>query len=309
MSVLLLTHRDCLAHEMGEGHPECPDRLRAVLKALDSEEFADLIRDEPPEATAEQLGRVHPPDYIAAILGVRPAAGEYVALDADTIMCAGSARAALLAAGAAVRAVDEVCTGQVRRAFCATRPPGHHAERRRPMGFCLFANAVIAARHSQAVHGVSRVAICDFDVHHGNGSQDCTEDDPSILFASSHQMPLYPGTGAASETGLGNIHNAPLAPGANGAAFREAWATRLLPSVEAFAPGLIVISAGFDAHARDPLAQLRLTEADFEWLTGELCALAERVCGGRVVSLLEGGYDLTALAQSSVAHVRALLRA
>ena len=201
MSVLLLTHRDCLAHEMGEGHPECPDRLRAVLQALDSEEFADLIRDQPEEATAEQLNRVHPADYVAAILGVRPPAGEYVALDADTIMCAGSARAALLAAGAAVRAVDEVCTGQVRRAFCATRPPGHHAERRRPMGFCLFSNAVIAARHAQAAHGMSRVAICDFDVHHGNGSQDCTKDDPTILFASSHQMPLYPGSGAASETG------------------------------------------------------------------------------------------------------------
>lgn len=308
MSVLLLTHRDCLAHEMGEGHPECPDRLRAVLQALDAEEFAELIRDQPEEATEEQLTRAHPADYVAAILGVRPPQGEYVALDADTIMCAGSARAALLAAGAAVRAVDEVCEGKVRRAFCATRPPGHHAERRRPMGFCLFANAVIAARHAQAAHGLARVAICDFDVHHGNGSQDCTEDDASILFASSHQMPLYPGTGAASETGVGNIHNAPLPPGASGAQFREAWAGQLLPAIEAFAPELIVISAGFDAHARDPLAQLRLNESDFGWLTTELCQLADRVCGGRVVSLLEGGYDLPALAASSAAHVRALLR-
>ncbi len=201
MSVLLLTHRDGLLHEMGEGHPECPDRLRAVLQALEAEEFAGLIRDEPDEATYEQLERVHPPDYVAAILGVRPAPGEYVALDADTVMCAGSARAALLAAGAAVRAVDEVLGGHVQRAFCATRPPGHHAERRKPMGFCLFANAVIAARHAQAAHGLSRVAICDFDVHHGNGSQDCVWEDPSILFASSHQMPLYPGTGAAEERG------------------------------------------------------------------------------------------------------------
>lgn len=308
MSVLLLTHRDCLAHEMGEGHPECPDRLRAVLQALDAEEFADLVRDQPEEATEEHLNRAHPADYVAAILGVRPPLGEYVALDADTIMCAGSARAALLAAGAAVRAVDEVCQGLVRRAFCATRPPGHHAERRRPMGFCLFANAVIAARHAQAVHGLSRVAICDFDVHHGNGSQDCTENDASILFASSHQMPLYPGTGAASETGLGNIHNAPLPPGASGAQFRTAWAEQLLPAIEAFSPELIVISAGFDAHARDPLAQLRLNESDFAWLTAELCGLADRLCGGRVVSLLEGGYDLQALAASSAAHVRALLR-
>ena len=308
MSVLLLTHRDCLGHEMGEGHPESPDRLRAVLQALDAEEFAELIRDTPDEATVEQLMRVHPAEYVAAILRVQPPPGEYAALDADTIMCAGSARAALLAAGAAVRAVDEVCQGQVRRAFCATRPPGHHAERHRPMGFCLFANAVIAARHAQAAHGLARVAICDFDVHHGNGSQDCTQDDPSILFASSHQMPLYPGTGAASETGLGNIHNAPLPPGASGAEFRQAWVERLLPAIEAFAPGLIVISAGFDAHIRDPLAQLRLTEADFNWITMELCALADRVCEGRVVSLLEGGYDLQALALSTAAHVRALLR-
>ena len=308
MSVLLLTHRDCLAHEMGEGHPECPERLRAVLQALDSEEFSDLIRDQPEEATFEQLTRVHPADYVAAILGVRPAPGEYVALDADTIMCAGSARAALLAAGAAVRAVDEVCTGQVRRAFCATRPPGHHAERRRPMGFCLFANAVIAARHAQAVHGLSRVAIVDFDVHHGNGSQDCTQDDRSILFASSHQMPLYPGSGAAAETGVGNIHNAPLPPGATGAMFRAVWADNLLPAIEAFAPELIVISAGFDAHIRDPLAQLRLAESDFAWITAELCSLADRVCSGRVVSLLEGGYDLEALASSAAAHLRSLLR-
>jgi acetoin utilization deacetylase AcuC-like enzyme len=308
MSVLLLTHRDGLLHEMGEGHPECPDRLRAVLAALEAEEFAGLIRDEPDEATYEQLERVHPPDYVAAILGVRPAPGEYVALDADTVMCAGSARAALLAAGAAVRAVDEVLGGQVQRAFCATRPPGHHAERRKPMGFCLFANAVIAARHAQAAHGLARVAICDFDVHHGNGSQDCVWEDPSILFASSHQMPLYPGTGAAEEVGAGNIFNAPLPPGADGAAFRAAWAKTLLPAIEAFRPELLVISAGFDAHVRDPLAQLRVTEADFAWLTAEFCALAGRHCGGRIVSLLEGGYDLPALAASAAAHVRGLLR-
>ncbi len=309
MSVLLLTHPDCLAHDMGEGHPECPDRLRAVLRALEAEEFADLLRDRPEEARREHLIRVHPPDYVEAILGIRPAPGEMVALDADTMMNHASARAALLAAGAAVRAVDELCGGRVRRVFCATRPPGHHAERRRPMGFCLFSNAVVAARHAQAAHGLARVAICDFDVHHGNGSQDCTQDDPSILFCSSHQMPLYPGTGAAEEVGRGNIFNAPLPPGADGAAFRAAWRDMLLPALDAFAPQLVVVSAGFDAHARDPLAQLRVTEADFAWLTEQLCAVADRHAGGRVASLLEGGYDLPALASSAAAHVRSLMRA
>jgi len=307
VTVLLLTHRDGLGHDMGEGHPECPDRLRAVLQALDSEEFADLLRDEPEEATEEQLTRVHPADYVAAILGIRPGPGERVALDGDTLMSSGSARAALLAAGAACRAVDEVCTGTARRVFCATRPPGHHAEHRRPMGFCFFSNVVVAARHAQAAHGLERVAILDFDVHHGNGTQDCVWDDPSILFASSHQMPLYPGTGAASETGAGNVFNGPLPPGATGAAFRAAWGP-LLSAAESFAPQLIVVSAGFDAHARDPLAQLRLHEADFAWITEQICALADRCCGGRVVSLLEGGYDLDALAASAAAHVRALLR-
>jgi acetoin utilization deacetylase AcuC-like enzyme len=304
---LLLTHRDCLRHEMGEGHPECPDRLRAVLRALDSEEFADLVRDEAPEATEAQLLYAHPVDYVRAILGIRPAPGEYVALDGDTLMNEGSAAAALRAAGAAVRAVDEVMTGLVGRAFCATRPPGHHAEPRRPMGFCLFANAVIAARHAQAEHGAARVAICDFDVHHGNGTEACVAEDPSILFASSHQMPLYPGTGDPDFHGLGQVHNAALAPGAAGEAFRAAWAP-LLAAVEAFAPDLIVISAGFDGHARDPLAQLRLREADFAWITEALCRVASRICRGRVVSLLEGGYDLEALAASAAAHVRALMR-
>lgn len=309
MTVLYLTHRDCALHDMGEGHPESPDRLRAIWQALDREEFGELIRDQPDEATREQLERAHPADYVEAILRIRPAEGEMVPLDGDTLMNAHSARAALLAAGAAVQAVDEVCTGQVRRAFCATRPPGHHAEHRRPMGFCLFANAVIAARHAQAAHGVARVAVCDFDVHHGNGTQDVVGGDPSILFVSSHQMPLYPGTGAAEETGCGNVVNAPLRPGSGGEAFRAAWAGTLIPAIRAFAPGLIVISAGFDAHARDPLAQLRLTEADFAWVTEALCAVAQENCDGRVVSLLEGGYDLHALAASTAAHLRALLHA
>ena len=309
MNTLLLSHRACLGHDPGAEHPECPDRLRAVLEALQSEEFAALLRAEAPAATPEQLGRVHPQGDVEAILGIRPAEGERVALDADTVMSAGSAEAALRAAGAGVAAVDAVLRGAARRAFCAVRPPGHHAEPGRPMGFCLFANAVIAARHAQAAHGLARVAIVDFDVHHGNGSQACVEADASILYASSHQSPCYPGTGEARERGVGNVFNVPLPPGADGARFREAWASVLLPAIEAFAPELLVISAGFDAHARDPLAQLRVQEADFAWLTAELCGIADRHAGGRVVSLLEGGYDLDALASSAAAHVRVLMRA
>jgi acetoin utilization deacetylase AcuC-like enzyme len=308
MSVLLLTHHSCLAHQNGEDHPESPDRLRAVLSALEAEDFAHLLREVAPAATEAQLCLAHPPEYVAQILAIRPQPGRYVPLDGDTAMNHASAEAALHAAGAAVAAVDAVCAdAAIRRAFCATRPPGHHAEPRRAMGFCFFGNAVIAARHAQRAHGLARIAILDFDVHHGNGTQAAVWDDPSILFASSHQSPCYPFTGDASETGAGNIFNAPLPPGADGAAFRAVWAARLLPAVEAFAPELLVVSAGFDAHARDPLAQLRVREADFEWLTHEICRIADRLCGGRVVSLLEGGYDLDALATSTAAHVRALM--
>ncbi|NKE44952.1 histone deacetylase family protein [Roseomonas frigidaquae] len=309
MSVLLFTHLACLRHDPGEGHPECPDRLRAVLRALDAGEFLELIRAEAPLATVEQLLRVHPAGYVDAILGIRPEGDEIVALDADTLMSAGSAEAALRAAGAAIAGVDAVCTGEVRRVFCATRPPGHHAEPKRPMGFCLFANAAVAARHAQAAHGLARVAVVDFDVHHGNGTQACFEADASLFYASSHQWPCYPGTGDVHETGVGNIFNATLPPGADGAAFRAAWQDDLLPALDRFAPDLIVVSAGFDAHASDPLAQLRVREADFTWLTEALCGLADRHCSGRLVSLLEGGYDLEALALSTAAHVRALMRA
>ncbi|WP_137178735.1 histone deacetylase family protein [Roseomonas sp. AR75] len=309
MTVLLFSHRACLHHDMGPHHPECPDRLRAVLRALDSEEFSDLIRDEAPQATVEQLIRVHPAQYVDAILGIRPEPDDIVQLDADTAMNWGSAEAALRAAGAAVAGVDAVCRAEVRRVFCAVRPPGHHAEPARPMGFCFFANAAVAARHAQAMHGLTRIAVVDFDVHHGNGTQACFEADATLFYASSHQSPCYPGTGDASETGVGNIVNAPLPPGADGAAFRSAWQDTLLPALDRFAPELLVISAGFDAHARDPLAQLRVREADFAWLSEELCRLADRHCEGRLVSLLEGGYDLDALASSAAAHVRALMRA
>lgn len=307
MSVLLLSHPACLDHDAGSGHPECPDRLRAVLRALEHPDFLPLLREEAPRATVEQLCRVHPPAYVEAILATRPEPGHRVALDPDTWMSAGSAEAALRAAGAAVRAVEAVAAGHARRAFCATRPPGHHAEPSLPMGFCLFAHAAVAVRHAQAAQGIDRVAVLDFDVHHGNGTQAVFERDASVLFLSSHQSPCYPGTGAASERGVGNIVNAPLPPGADGAAFRAAWAGTLLPALDAFGPGMIIVSAGFDAHAADPLAQLRLREADFAWITDEICAAADRICGGRVVSLLEGGYDLGALAASAAVHVRRLM--
>jgi acetoin utilization deacetylase AcuC-like enzyme len=310
VSVLLLTHRACLDHDPGPYHPECPDRLRAVLRALDTEEFAGLIRGEAPRATVEQLCRVHPRNYVEAILAIRPEPDDRVALDADTLMSWGSAEAALRAAGAACAAVDAVMEGEARRAFCAVRPPGHHAEPARPMGFCLFSNAAVAARHAQAAHGIARAAVVDFDVHHGNGTQAVAETDATLFYGSSHQWPLYPGTGDPRERGVaGNVVNATLPPGADGEAFRAAWRERILPALDAFAPGLLVVSAGFDAHARDPLAQLRVREADFAWLTAELCAVAERHCRGRVVSLLEGGYDLEALGASAAAHMRALLRA
>lgn len=298
--MLFITHRECLDHDMGPQAAERPDRLRAIWAALEAEEFASLEREEAPRATAEQLARAHPADYVRAILEVRPEPGDVVALDPDTWMSAGSAEAALRAAGAGIRAVEAVLGGEASRAFCAVRPPGHHAEPARPMGFCLFSSVVVAARHAQSL-GVARVAILDFDVHHGNGTQACVEDDASILFASSHQMPLYPGTGRAGETGVGNIINAPLPPGAGGAEFRAAWA-RILPRVAAFGPGLVIISAGFDAHRRDPLANLELEAADFAWITREILALKLPV-----VSMLEGGYDLQALAECTAAHVRELL--
>lgn len=307
MTVALITHPACLEHDTGPWHPERPDRLRRVLQALEHPHFASLLRDLAPLATEEQLCLAHPPEYVRAILAVSPEPGQRVALDADTIMSSGSREAALRAAGGAVMAVDAVMEGWAKQVFVAARPPGHHAERDRPMGFCLFANAAIAARHAQARWGLSRVAVVDFDVHHGNGTQDIFQADPTLFYASSHQYPCYPGTGSAEERGVGNIVNAPLPPGSGTAAFREAWEVLILPALEAFRPELLVISAGFDAHKADPLAQLRLEAADFAWLTGRLLEVARTHCQGRVVSLLEGGYDLDALAESAAAHVRALM--
>jgi acetoin utilization deacetylase AcuC-like enzyme len=308
MSTALFTHPACLGHDAGSGHPECPDRLRAVLRALEHPDFVPLLREEAPAATVEQLTRVHPPNYVAAILQIRPEAGEIVQLDGDTAMSAGSADAALRAAGGAVAAVDAVMDGWVRAAFAAVRPPGHHAEPARPMGFCLFGTAALAALHARARWGLQRVAVVDFDVHHGNGTQAMFAADPDLFYASSHQHPCFPGTGLPTERGVaGNILNVPLAPGSGSRDFRAAWSDAILPALDAFAPQLLIVSAGFDAHKADPLAQLRLETADFAWITAQLCLLARQHCGRRIVSVLEGGYDLDALAASAAAHVRELM--
>ncbi len=310
MPTALITHPACLNHENGEYHPECPDRLRYVLAALEAEEFADLLRESAPHATKEQLARVHPANYVDAILSIRPGAGEIVQLDADTAMSHGSAEAALRAAGAAVASVDAVMEGWARAAFAAVRPPGHHAEPGRPMGFCLFNNAAVAALHARTRWGIQRVAVVDFDVHHGNGTQAMFAADKDLFYASSHQHPCYPGTGLPSERGVAeNIVNAPLRPGSDSTAFRAAWSDTILPELDRFAPGLLIVSAGFDAHKADPLAQLRLETEDFAWITAELLHIAAAHCEGRIVSVLEGGYDLDALAASAAAHVRTLMQA
>ncbi|HEY9132520.1 MAG TPA: histone deacetylase family protein [Dyella sp.] len=301
----LYTHPICLQHDPGPGHAESPLRLRAVLDALDHDRFAALDRIEAPRATREQLVRVHDADYVERILASAPAEG-HLRLDEDTLMSPASAEAALRAAGAAVAAVDAVMSGDGERAFCAVRPPGHHATRDQAMGFCLFNNIAVAAAHALQAHGLKRVAIADFDVHHGNGTQDIFERDPRVLFISSHQLPLYPGTGQENERGAGNIVNAPLSPGDGSYAFRELWDGALLPRLMAFKPQLVLISAGFDAHRDDPLADLRLGSEDYAWITERLIDVARAHAGGKVVSSLEGGYNLAALASSASAHVAAL---
>ena len=307
MPTALFTHPDCLGHDTGPGHPECADRLRAVLGALEHPDFAGLLREVAPEATPEQLGRAHPAEYVEAILALRPGPAGLM-LDADTRVGPGSVLAARRAAGGAAAAVDAVMRGPARRAFVAVRPPGHHAEPATPMGFCLFNSVAVAAHQARAAWGKRRIAVADFDVHHGNGTQAMFEADPALFYASSHQSPCFPGTGEADEHGVAdNVANAPLPPGTGGAGFRAAWERELLPALERFAPELLILSAGFDAHRADPLAQLACEVADFEWLTDRLLELAGRHCGGRVVSVLEGGYDLRALAACSAAHVRRLM--
>ncbi len=306
--VALCTHPACLDHDTGPGHPESPTRLAAVLQALAGERFAALARIEAPTATREQLRRTHAADVLARVLDDAPASG-LRRLDADTVMSPGSREAALRAAGAVCAAVDAVMSGQARRVFCAVRPPGHHATPTAPMGFCLFNNVAVGAAHALAEHAIERVAIVDFDVHHGNGTQDIFWSDPRVLYASTHQAPLYPGTGARDERGVGNIVNAPLPPGAGSRDFRAAVDAIVLPALEAFAPQFVFVSAGFDAHRLDPLANLVLETDDYAWVTARLVDLAERHAQGRLVSTLEGGYSLTALRECVAAHVGALLDA
>ena len=307
--VALFTHSDCLAHDTGPYHPESPDRLRAVLQALEHPDFVPLLREQAPEATREQLCLVHPAAYVDRLLALRPEPGALIAIDPDTVVSAGSMAAARRGAGGAIAAVDAVMEGWASAAFAAVRPPGHHAERDRAMGFCFFNNAAIAARHARSRWGLGRVAVVDFDVHHGNGTEDIFAADPALFYASSHQHPCYPGTGSPRDRGVANnICNVQLPPGAGSEPFRAAWAQRIIPALDAWAPELLIVSAGFDAHRADPLAELRVETADFAWLTDQLIAVADRHCGGRLVSVLEGGYDLTALAAASAAHVRRLMR-
>ncbi|MDH7453648.1 histone deacetylase family protein [Luteimonas composti] len=297
------THPACLEHDTGPGHPECADRLGAVLEAL-HEAFPWIEWREAPRATRGQLLRVHDPRLLATVLAPHPSGR--VRLDPDTVVSPGSPEAALRAVGAGVAATEAVMHGEADVAFCAVRPPGHHATIDAAMGFCLFDNIAVAAAHALDRFGLARVAIVDFDVHHGNGTQAIFEQEPRVLYLSSHQAPLYPWTGAGNERGAGNIVNALLHAGDGGEAFRRCWETQLLPTLDGFSPQLVLISAGFDGDRRDPMAQLELAPADFAWLTGELRRLAAHHADGRIVSMLEGGYHLQALGECAVAHVGAL---
>jgi acetoin utilization deacetylase AcuC-like enzyme len=308
MTTLLLTHPSSFNHLNPPGHPERPDRLRAIAAALEEPRFQTLKRIEAPSVPLETIALCHPMDYVEAVREASPKEG-LVRLDADTSMSPGSFEAAVRAVGGAVHAVDEVVAGNAENAFCSMRPPGHHTETARPMGFCIFNQAAIAARHAQRKHGLGRVAVVDFDVHHGNGTQEIFWSDATVMYCSTHEMPLYPGTGAASERGdHDNIVNAPLRAGDAGDKFKQAFESRILPRLSSFGAELIIISAGFDAHRRDPLANLQLVDADFAWATQKLMEVADKTAQGRVVSVLEGGYDLEGLAQSAAAHVAALMR-
>jgi acetoin utilization deacetylase AcuC-like enzyme len=310
MTTLLYTHPSSLEHDTGPGHPESPARIRAILAMLEREERKGALigveRREPPRATRDQLERVHTSRFVEAILSAVPKEG-HLRVDPDTVMSPGSGEAALRAAGAACAAVDAVIGGEAKNAFCAMRPPGHHAEPERAMGFCLFNNVAAGARQALAVRGLERVSIFDFDVHHGNGTQAMFEDDPRVQYLSTHQWPLYPGTGARAETGVGNIVNRPLPAGTGSREWRSVVEADILSAIDAFAPQLVMVSAGFDAHRSDPLAMLELVEDDYGWVTRELVGLADRHASGRLVSVLEGGYDLSALANSCLAHLDGLL--
>ena len=306
MTTLLFAHESSALHDTGNGHPERPERIRAVMDALAADVFVPLERRVAPAADLVDLDRVHPAGYVERLLAAVPKEG-LARIDPDTVVSPQSGEAALRASGAIVAAIDAVVAGEATNAFCAVRPPGHHAEPGRSMGFCLFNNIAVGALHARAAHGLDKIAVVDFDVHHGNGTQAVCESDPGLLFASSHQFPFYPGTGAASETGVGNVFNLPLASGSGSTEFRAGFEDRILPALRAFRPELILVSAGFDAHARDPLASLQLSEDDYTWITRELCAIAGEFCVGRLVATLEGGYDLEALAASVAAHVHELM--
>lgn len=309
MVTAVFTHPACILHRMSAGHPESPQRLEAVLRALRAPKFAALDWREAPLAAEEEIARVHDARYVRALLAAVPSDG-LVQIDPDTAMGPDSGEAMLRAAGAVVAAVDAVAGGEVRNAFCAVRPPGHHAEPAQPMGFCFFNNVAVGALHARVRHGLRKVAVVDFDVHHGNGTQHMFANDPELFYASTHQSPAYPGTGNVDERGVAeNIVNVPLPPGADGRLFRAAYEGTILPQLEAFAPDMLLMSAGFDAHYADPLAALALTEADYAWVTEALCRAVARHGQGRVVSALEGGYDLDALAASTQAHVQALMEA
>jgi len=307
MTTLFLTHEIGLEHITPEGHPERPDRLRAIWAALEHDNFAPLVRKQASRAADESVLLAHPQAFLDRVRGKIPETGLSI-IDADTVASPRSFEAAMTAIGGALDAVDAVFEEEADNAFVAMRPPGHHAESNRAMGFCLFNQAAIAARYAQERHGAERIAIVDWDVHHGNGTQDIFFHDPSVIYCSTHQMPLYPGTGERGEVGAGNIVNAPLSTGDAGDHFREAFRTRVLPALENMRPDLIIISAGFDAHYRDPLAEINLVIDDFDWATGKLMDIADDSANGRIVSLLEGGYDLVGLAESTAAHVTRLMR-
>ncbi len=303
MSTIIIQHDDCLRHDPGARHPDSSHRVKAVLGGLEG--LKGLQKLPAPYATSEQIHRVHPVDFWDDIQAREPSEGS-VAIDADTYLNQGSVGATLRASGGLCFAIDQVLDGQALRAFCAVRPPGHHSEPERAMGFCLLNHVAIGALHALENIAVKRIAIIDFDVHHGNGTQAVFEQNPEVMFVSSHQMPLYPGSGHAEETGCGNILNLPLAAGDGSQAFRKTWSTLGLSAIHGFEPDLILVSAGFDAHQRDPLAQIELQDADYRWITEEICDLSTDSCQGRVVSILEGGYDLQALATASRAHVEGL---
>ncbi|WP_312807303.1 histone deacetylase family protein [Agrobacterium cavarae] len=310
MATRLYEHPIFLEHITPEGHPERPDRLRSLNIALEHPNFERLVRKQAPQANEDAVLLAHPESHLLSVMRQIPEEdGEINRIEADTYASPKSLQAALTGIGAAMAAVDDVFKGEADNVFVASRPPGHHAETEKAMGFCLFNNAAIAARHAQKVHGAERVAIVDWDVHHGNGTQDIFWNDASVLFCSTHQMPLYPWSGDKNETGVkNNVVNAPLSPNTGSDHFREAFKSRVLPAIADFSPDLIIISAGFDAHHRDPLAQINLVGEDFDWATGRILEMADKYAGNRVVSLLEGGYDLEGLAESAAMHILRMMK-